>query len=87
MLAPTTIACALPFFKVLLRDSDLAQGADQPPHTRPGLGVAADWRGAVVRIRAKRPELRSGVDTADHGNRTSLMLAIERRGFRRVELA
>jgi len=63
------------------------RGRTNRPHTRPGLGVAADWRGAVVRIRAKRTELRSGVDTADHGKRTSLMFAIERRGFRRVELA
>jgi hypothetical protein len=63
------------------------RGRTNRPHTRPGSGVAADRRGAVVRIRAKRPQLRSGVDTADHGNRTSLMFAIERRGFRRVELA
>ena len=57
------------------------RGRTNRPHTRPGLGIAADWRGAVVRIRAKRSELGSGVDTADHGNRARLVLSIERGWF------
>jgi len=88
MLGPNDNCCAI-FFKMLLRYGHQARRGrtKDRPRARPGLRVAAGWRGAVVRICAERPELRRRVDTADHGNRTGLVLAIERRRFGRVEFA
>jgi len=49
--------------------------------------VAAGWRRRIVRVRAEGAQSGLGVRNAEHGKWSSLMLAVERRGLGRIEVA
>ena len=47
---------------------------------------AAGWRCGIVRVRAEWAQTRLGVGNTEHGKRSGLVLAVERRGLGRVEM-
>ena len=49
--------------------------------------VAAGWCCRIVRVRAEWPQSGFGLRNTEHGKRSGLMLAVERRGLGRIEVA
>ena len=48
---------------------------------------AGGWRCGIIRVGAERAQSALGVRDAEHGKRSRLMLAVERRRLGRVEVA